>query len=91
MATRLATARNFITVTSVTNDEADVNTSVGASNTNSIPEGQRTAQLTPVSLHHVNLSQVSCNAAERLISVVEIAQPSRKKLSCKRRRPEMSA
>lgn len=65
MATRLATARNnFITVTAVKNDdEQDANTSIGSSSTTSTEtctttaEIQRT-QLTPVALHHVNLSQV---------------------------------
>lgn len=60
MATRLATARNFITVTSVTNEDNDANTSISTANTTStLSDGQRTAQLTPVALHHVNLSQVS--------------------------------
>ena len=60
MATRLATTRNFITVTSVTNDDSDANTSISNSNTTStVSDGQRTTQITPVALHHVNLSQVS--------------------------------
>jgi hypothetical protein len=60
MATRLATARNFITVTSVTNDDSEVNTSISSSNTtNTISDVQRATQIAPVALHHVNLSQVS--------------------------------
>jgi uncharacterized protein YjlB len=56
MATRLATSRNFITVTSVANgDNADINSS---SVTNTVSDVQRATQITPVSLHHVNLSQV---------------------------------
>lgn len=66
MATRLATTRNnnFITVTAVKNEEeSDANTSIATSSntTNTVnctsADIQR-AQLTPVSLHHVNLSQV---------------------------------
>lgn len=58
MATRLATTRNFITVTSVTNDENDANGSSSNAN-NSNNSEVRTTQITPVSLHHVNLGQVS--------------------------------
>lgn len=58
MATRLATTRNnFITVTPIKNeDESDTNNSTITTNNSS--EVQRT-QITPVALHHVNLSQVS--------------------------------
>lgn len=65
MATRLATSRNnFITVTAVKNEEeSDANTSIAPSNTttsvNCTNADIQRAQLTPVALHHVNLSQVS--------------------------------
>lgn len=64
MATRLATTRNnFITVTAVKNEEeSDANTSMATSNTtntiNCTNADIQRAHLTPVSLHHVNLSQV---------------------------------
>jgi hypothetical protein len=62
MATRLATTRNnFITVTSVKSeeDESDGSTQIVTSNSaNTAHDVQRT-QITPVALHHVNLSQVS--------------------------------
>jgi hypothetical protein len=58
MATRLATTRNnFITVTAVKNDD-DTDTNNSSNNGNNSTEIQRT-QITPVALHHVNLSQVS--------------------------------
>ena len=58
MATRLATTRNnFITVTQVKNDD-DTDTINSTNNGNNSTEIQRT-QITPVALHHVNLSQVS--------------------------------
>jgi hypothetical protein len=60
MATRLATARNFITVTSVPNDNEDEikssNIEIQSENTVSVSDVQ---QITPVALHHVNLSQVN--------------------------------
>jgi hypothetical protein len=77
MATRLATTRNnFITVTAVKNDEEqDANTSIGSSSTTSSTETctttaeiQRT-QLTPVALHHVNLSQVKKSLLSRIIQI----------------------
>lgn len=64
MATRLATTRNnFITVTAVKNEEeSDANTSIATSNTtntiNCTNADIQRGHLTPVSLHHVNLSQV---------------------------------
>lgn len=61
MATRLASTRNFITVTSVTpNDAIETSTSISTNTntTNSELHIQRTNQMTPVSLHHINLSQV---------------------------------
>lgn len=58
MATRLATTRNnFITVTQVKNDD-DTDTNNSSNIGNNSTEIQRT-QITPVALHHVNLSQVS--------------------------------
>lgn len=62
MATRLATARNFITVTAVPqNDNSDglKNENMESHNDGSTGDAQCTTQLTPVALHHVNLSQVS--------------------------------
>lgn len=60
MATRLA-ARNFITVTSVSNsDNSEISTSIAPSNAaSSSIDVQRATQITPVSLHHVNLNQVN--------------------------------
>lgn len=64
MATRLATTRNnLITVTTVKNaddDETNGNTQIVSTNTSdctTTADVQRT-QITPVALHHVNLSQV---------------------------------
>lgn len=69
MAARLATTRNFITVTSVPNDDADANNSAATSSSNSNEsDGQRTTQITPIiaQMHHVNLSQVCCYDEMRL-------------------------
>lgn len=64
MATRLATARNnIITVTAVKNEEeSDANTQIAAnaSDCTTIADVQQRTQITPVALHHVNLSQVKC-------------------------------
>ncbi|CAO1427183.1 unnamed protein product [Diamesa tonsa] len=60
MATRLATTRNFITVTSVApNDATETSTSMSTNTntTNSELHIQRSTQMTPVSLHRINLSQ----------------------------------
>lgn len=62
MATRLATARNFITVTTVpqndNNDGCKTEIMESHSENNSASDVQCTTQITPVALHHVNLSQV---------------------------------
>lgn len=61
MATRLATTRNnLITVTTVKNDEeSDANNQItNNSDCTTSADVQRT-QITPVALHHVNLSQVN--------------------------------
>lgn len=62
MATRLATTRNFITVTAVPQNDNDdgCKTEVMESHSenNSASDVQCTTQITPVALHHVNLSQV---------------------------------
>lgn len=56
MTTRIATTRNFITVTSV--EDSDENASISSSNVkNNALDIQRT-QISPVALHHVNLNQV---------------------------------
>lgn len=81
MATRLATTRNFITVTPVSNEESGASSSISASNGNTgSSDGQRTTQLTPVALHH--LSQVSSvilssNLFSDMVSLSEENHPSK--------------
>ena len=71
MATRLATTRNnFITVTQVKNDD-DTDTNNSSNVGNNSTEIQRT-QITPVSLHHVNLSQVSLEVLELLFPEIYV-------------------
>ncbi|XP_070498148.1 DNA-binding protein RFX2 isoform X2 [Chironomus tepperi] len=74
MATRLATTRNnFITVTQVKNDDdTDGNNSSNIGNNST--EIQRT-QITPVALHHVNLSQkkiILQTAPSGSVSVIDV-------------------
>jgi hypothetical protein len=82
MATRLATARNFITVTSVaSSDESEINSSISSSTTtNTASDVQRTTQLTPVSLHHVNLSQVRTNLTGKAGKILKISFFPQKKI-----------
>lgn len=59
MATRLTTRNNLITVTAVKNDEeSDANTQIAANGSDCTTTDVQRTQITPVALHHVNLSQV---------------------------------
>jgi hypothetical protein len=62
MATRLATSRNnLITVTTVKNDEeTDANNQIVSNSSDCTTADVQRTQITPVALHHVNLSQVEC-------------------------------
>ncbi|KAG5671635.1 hypothetical protein PVAND_001826 [Polypedilum vanderplanki] len=79
MATRLATTRNnFITVTSVKNEEESDGggSKIASSNcTNIATDVQQRTQITPVALHHVNLSQkkiILQTAPSGSVSVIDV-------------------
>lgn len=85
MATRLATTRNFITVTAVPqndNNEDDMkSTSLESQNDNSLTDVQCTTQITPIALHHVNLSQVQLSKFDENVDKIYIKNfTNRKKL-----------
>lgn len=60
MATRLAARNNLITVTEVKIDEeeSDANSQIATNASDCTTVDAQRTQITPVQLHHVNLSQV---------------------------------